>query len=148
MGVDVKQIARNYIKAVWNEGRLDRLEELVDPGFIDHQSTFPFVARGLEGLRRVLVVFRTAFPDVQWGVEDMIAEGSKVVVRFTARGTHRGSLFGLPGTGRRVTVNGMTILEVHDGRIAEAWTQWDSLSLLQQIGVADPTEVRPLVQAR
>ena len=147
MGVELVKIARGYIQAVWNEGRLDRLEEFVAPGFTDHESTFPFTARGVEGLRRVLLFFRTAFPDVHWTVEDTIAEGAKVVLRFTARGTHRGSVFGFPGTGRRITVTGLTIFRIENDRIAEAWTQWDTLGLLQQIGVADPTAIHPAAAA-
>ncbi len=142
MGSDVKQIARAYVQIVWNEGRLDRLEELVDPGFIDHESTFPFSVRGADGLRRVLLFFRTAFPDVQWTIEDLVGEGCKVAVRFTARGTHRGSVVGFPGTGRRITVTGTAIFRIENGRLAEAWTHWDTLGLLHQLGVADPTAVR------
>lgn len=142
MGSDVRQIAKQYVQTVWNEGRLDRLEEFIDPGFIDHESTFPFSARGADGLRRVLLFFRTAFPDVHWTIEDMVAEGSKVAMRFTARGTHRGSVVGFPGTGRRITVTGTTIFRIESARLVEAWTHWDTLGLLQQLGVADPTEVR------
>jgi steroid delta-isomerase-like uncharacterized protein len=144
--VDVKQLVRGFIEAVWNEGRLDRIEEFVDPGFLDHESTFPFSVRGREGVQRVLVFFRTAFPDVHWNVEDVVAEGPKVVVRFTARGTHRGSIVGFPGTGRRITVTGLVIFRIESGRIAESWTHWDTLGLLQQLGVADPIDFRPAIQ--
>lgn len=146
MGSDAKQLVRGYVQTVWNEGRLDRLEEFIDPGFIDHESTFPFSVRGVEGLRRVILFFRTAFPDVQWIVEDMLSEGPKVVTRFTARGTHRGSVMGLPGTGRRITVTGLMIVRTEEGRIMEAWSQWDTLGLLQQLGVPDPTDFRPIAQ--
>lgn len=145
MGADVKEIARAYVQTVWNDGRLDRLDEFIDPGFIDHESTFPFSVRGADGLRRVLVFFRSAFPDVQWTVEDALSEGCKVAFRFTARGTHRGSLLGFPGTGRRITVTGNSIFRIEGCRIVEAWTQWDTLGLLQQIGVSDPTEIRQSV---
>ena len=148
MGTDVKQTARDYFQAVWNEGRLDRLDEFVDPGFIDHESTFPFVARGSEGLRKVLLFFRSAFPDLQWTIEDLLAEGSKVVVRFTVRGTHRGSVLGFAATGKRVSVTGLTITDWQGGRMVEAWTQWDALGLMQQIGLTDAPETQPQAQAR
>lgn len=147
MGTDVRQIARDYIQTIWNEGRLDRLDDFVDPGFIDHESTFPFAARGSEGLRKVLLFFRTAFPDLHWTIEDLVSEGSKVVLRFTVRATHRGSVLGLPGTGKRVTITGVAILDWQGGRMVEAWTQWDTLGLLQQIGAADLTDSRPVAPA-
>lgn len=142
MGTDLKQIAKGYVQTIWNEGRVDRLEDFVDPGFIDHESTFPFSVRGIEGLRRVVVYFRTVFPDVHWTIEDIVAEDTKVVLRFTARGTHRGPILGLVGSGRRITVTGSMILRIDEGRIAEAWSHWDTLGLLQQIGLNDPIDVR------
>lgn len=145
MADDAKHLARTYVQTIWNEGRIDQLDDLVSPGFVDHQSTYPFVARGVEGLRRVLLFFRGAFPDVTWTIEDLITEDMKVVVRFTARGTHRGSVLGLPGTGKRMTVTGVTVLSFQNGLLTESWTQWDTLSLLHQLGVADPVELVPVL---
>lgn len=80
-------------------------------------------------------MYRAAFPDVQSTIEDTIAEGDKVVTRWTARGTHRGALMGIPPTGKELTVTGMGILRIEGGRIMEAWGIFDQFGMLQQIGV-------------
>jgi steroid delta-isomerase-like uncharacterized protein len=121
------------LMAALNAGDLATLDELVAPGFVDRMP-LPGVPPGRDGLKQVIAQFRAAFPDAHWTVEDLIAEGDKVAVRVTFRGTHRGELFGVPPTGRQVTVPGIGIYRVVDGQIAEEWVVRDLLGLLQQLG--------------
>ena len=94
------------------------------------------VEPGLAGIKQFYRQFWVAFPDVQLTAEEMIAEDDRVACRFTFRATHRGELMGVPATGKRVTVNGMTILRFAAGRCIERWSQADFLSMLRQFGVA------------
>jgi steroid delta-isomerase-like uncharacterized protein len=77
----------------------------------------------------------SAFPDLKLMVEDQIAEGDKVVTRWSATGTHQGELLGIPPTGKQTTATGITIDRIQGGKIVETWTHWDNLGLLQQLGV-------------
>ena len=86
-------------------------------------------------LKDLVMVFRTAFPDLSNTVEDQIAEGDKVVTRWTATGTHKGDLMGIPPTNKRATVTGVDIARFHDGKVVEAWVSYDMHGMLQQLGV-------------
>ena len=88
-------------------------------------------------------MYRTAFSDLVLTVEDQIAEGDKVVTRFTARGTHRGELMGIPPTGVKVVVTGISIDRFVGGRSVESWTHYDFMSLLKQLGVLTAPGVSP-----
>jgi steroid delta-isomerase-like uncharacterized protein len=93
--------------------------------------------RGIEEAKQFVDMFKSAFPDMQATVEDVVAEGDKAVTRVTLRGTHQGEVeeFG-PPTGRQVEIEGITIHRIEDGKIAEEWNSYDNLSLLQQLGLA------------
>ncbi len=91
--------------------------------------------RGTEALKRYVSTFFDGFPDMSITVEDAIAEGDKVVTRVVARGTHRGEFVGVPPTGNRVEVKGITVHRVEGGKIAEEWEVFDAMGLMQQLGV-------------
>jgi steroid delta-isomerase-like uncharacterized protein len=129
-----KAISRRVVDELFNEGRLEAADEVVTGDFVGHDPASPEPIVGPEGLKRNADGYRTAFPDVRLTIDDQIAEGDRVVTRWTARGTHQAELFGIPATGRQSTVTGMTIDRIVDGRIAESWTNWDTLGLLQQLG--------------
>jgi steroid delta-isomerase-like uncharacterized protein len=130
-----KAISRRVVEEIFNAGRLEVADELVTPDFISHDPSSPEPIIGPEGLKRQAEGYRTAFPEIRLTIEDEIAEGDRVVTRWTARGTHQAELFGFPATGKEATVTGMTIDRIVDGRIVESWTNWDTLGLLQQLGV-------------
>jgi steroid delta-isomerase-like uncharacterized protein len=129
-----KAISRRVVEEIFNAGRLEAAEEIVAPDYVGHDPASPELITGPEGLKRQVDGYRTAFPDVRLTIEDEIAEGDRVVTRWRARGTHEGELFGIPATGKQATVTGVTIDRIVDGRIAESWTNWDTLGLLQQLG--------------
>jgi steroid delta-isomerase-like uncharacterized protein len=113
----------------------DSLDEVYAPDVVWHMPDQE--VRGIEEARRLIAMFKTAFPDMSPTVEDVVAEGDEVVTRVTLRGTHQGEVeeFG-PPTGRRVEVQGITIHRLEGGKIAEEWNSYDNLSLLQQLGLA------------
>ena len=112
-------------------------ERIIHPDFVDHTNP-PGMQHGLEGHQAIVSLFRAAFPDQWWQIEDLIAEGDKVVARTTMTGTHLGDFFGIAPTGKRVTLQGVHIVRIADGRIAEHWGSNDDLGLMRQLG-AIPT---------
>jgi steroid delta-isomerase-like uncharacterized protein len=123
-----------FIEDVLNRGRWDRMNDLVKEDFIE-LDPLPGQKQGREGLKAVLVQFRSAFPDIHWNVSEQIVEGDKVVTRFTWTGTHRDTFLGIPSTGRRVEVKGVVIDRLEAGKMADSRILMDSLGMMQQIGV-------------
>ena len=140
-----KALVRREFEEMFNQGGdLDTAGEFYASDYLLHEPTSGEV-RGLEAAREFAATYREAFPDLQTAIEDQVAEGDKVVSRFSGRGTHLGETkdFG-PATGNRIEITGITIDRFADGRIAEEWTNFDALGLLQQIGLvpeADEAEV-------
>ena len=110
------------------------LEELVAPDYVWHGARRYGVSPDLAGLKQLLTAAMTAFPDAHHVVEDLIAEGDKVVARVTTRGTHRGEIMGIPPTGKRVSWTWIEIDRIKDGKIVECWDNSDDLGLMQQLG--------------
>jgi steroid delta-isomerase-like uncharacterized protein len=127
-----KIVARRLLDAV-NTGDLAAAAELVAPDYVDHSAP-PGNPGGPAGFTAAIQMYRAAFPDFFWTIEDMIGEGDKVAIRVTARGTHRGELMGIAPTGKQVTVTGIGVWRIADGKVAEAWVNRDLLGLLQQLG--------------
>jgi len=127
-------VRRVYEEAI-NQGNMAVVDELVSPDYIEHDPGFPQPVHGPEGLKQYFMVFRTAFPDTTITIEDMIAEGDTIAVRHTYRGTHKGDLMGMPPTGKQVTVTGIVIHRIADGKFVESWVNADNLGLMQQLGV-------------
>jgi steroid delta-isomerase-like uncharacterized protein len=127
-------IVRRYFEEVWNQGRLDVLDELLDPDYINHTPSTPNPPLGPAGLKPIVAEFRTAFPDLLFRIEDLFATPNRAVARVVMTGTHRGSLFGIPPTGRSVEVNQINIEQIARGRIVEHWRVTDELALMRQLG--------------
>lgn len=113
--------------------RFNLTEGLVHPDFFDHTNP-PGMQHGRDGHRGIVALFHGAFPDGQWSVEDLIAEGDRVVARTTFRGTHTGDFFGIPPTGIRVEMGGVHIGRFVDGKIIEHWGNNDDLGMMRQLG--------------
>jgi len=130
-----KATARRALEEVYGGKNLNTADEVYAPDFVDHDpSAPPEMTQGPEGVKQQAQMYRSAFPDLQMSVDAQYAEGDAVVTRWTARGTHEGELMGVAATGNSVTITGITIDRVADDRIAEEWTNWDGLGLMQQIG--------------
>jgi steroid delta-isomerase-like uncharacterized protein len=135
MSEENKGIARRAIEEVYGNRYPDAADEIYAPDFVDHDPATPDeMRRGPEGVKQQAAMYGGAFPDIQMAVEDQVAEGDKVVTRWSAQGTRQGELMGLSGSGNQVTVMGITIARVADGKIQEEWTNWDGLGLMEQIG--------------
>lgn len=129
--------SRRFFEEAFSQGKLEVLDEIASPDYQDHDPQNPFAeTRGPQGARDLISMYRKAFPDVKMTVEEVIAEGDNVVVRWSARGTHSGELMGMAPTGKQVEVSGITIDRYVDGKSVEGWTNWDTLGLMQQIGAA------------
>jgi steroid delta-isomerase-like uncharacterized protein len=128
-----KEVIRAFIEHVLNLGRFDRMNDLVLENFIE-LDPLPGQQQGREGLKAVLMQFRSAFPDIRWRIDEMVSEGEKVVTRFTWTGTHRDTFLGIPATGRQVEVKGVVIDRLETGKMADSRILMDTLGLLQQLG--------------
>jgi steroid delta-isomerase-like uncharacterized protein len=109
----------------------------MDKSCLFHGPMAPEV-RGSEGFKHMVSTYRAGYPDLQFKVEDQLADGDKVVTRWSCEGTHRGELIGIPATGKRTTTSGIDIDRFQDGKVVESWTIWDALGWLQQLGVVPP----------
>lgn len=115
----------------WNKGNLDALDALIAPDFVEHQAG---IGPGRDGVKGSIQILHTAFPDLHLALQDVIAEGDMVWVRFRATGTHEGPFMGVPGTGRQIDLTVVDILRVVDGQLVEHWGVADQFSVAQQIG--------------
>ena len=128
-------LARRYFDEVWNQGKVAALDELLAPEYINHTPSTPNPPPGPRGLKPIVQAMRRAFPDLHYQIEDIIATDDTVVMRVKMTGTHRGELFGLPATGRSISVEQINIEHIRDGRIFEHWRVTDELTLMRQLGV-------------
>lgn len=134
-----KAIVRRYLEETWNQRNLAVIDELVAPDLIQHVRNVP---PGRQGIHQFFVTLFNAFPDVHFTLENMMAEGDKVVWRFTVHGTHQGSFRGLAPTGKRIVLTGMAISRMQAGRLAENWNETDDLGMLQQLGVIPESKTK------
>ncbi len=131
---DNKVLMRRFVEEVFNKKNLAAIDEFIAPDHVDHTLP-PFLPTTPEGTKRAIDMYLTAFPDLCITIEDMIAEGDKVVVRYTSRGTQKGAFGGIPPTGKQVTVSSIVIARMAGGKIVEEWGLDDQMGMLQQLGV-------------
>ena len=134
-----KAIARRYFEELWNQENLAVVDETFAADFVGHGPPNPLFPtgdyHGYEGQKQLVTMYRSAFPDGSFTIEDMVAADDKVVTRWVIHGTHTGALGDLPPTGKSVTIPGITIARFADGKYAEDWHNWETLGLMQQLGV-------------
>ena len=133
-----KAVVRRFIEEVQNEKNMDVFDELNAPDFVN-LSAPPGMPTDREGGKMFLGGFLSAFPDSQFTIDEMIAEGDRVVTKKTFTGTHTADLGEIAATGKRVTIQYVDILRLRDGQIIEHWLSMDQLSFMQQLGVI-PTQ--------
>ena len=129
-----KKTVTALIDAVFTRGDLGAVDEYLAEDFINHDPP-PGAPGGREGMRQAAAVFRAGFPDWHSDTGILIAEGDLVVEQFTASGTHQGEIFGVPPSGRTVSMPGINIWRLRDGRVVERWGRLDELGLLHQLGL-------------
>ncbi len=136
-----KAIARRFVEVLqefFRTGDVDLMDSVLAENVVQHVSGLPPEAQSLEGFKQLLPALPQAFPDTLFEVEDLVAEGDKVALRFNWTATHQGEFFGIPPTGTRATVTEMHMFRIADGKIVERWGEWDALGLMQQLGAAPP----------
>jgi steroid delta-isomerase-like uncharacterized protein len=130
-----KATSRRFYEELFNRGNLAAAEEIVTADFVLHDPNIPEQPRGPDGLKRFVAMYRDIFPDIEFTVEDQVAEGENTATRWVARGTHQGELMGIAPTGKRVEVRAFTLHRFSGGKIAEDWAHYDALDVVRQLGV-------------
>ena len=131
-----KTVSRRFLEEVFNKGKLNVLDEIIAKDHVNSgPGTLPGLPAGPEGTKQLVTVYRNAFPDIRFTIDEQIAEGDKVVTRWTGYGTHKGELAGIPPTGRSATTTGIGVDRIVNGKIVESWGLFDQFGMLQQLGV-------------
>ena len=132
-----KRLGERWFEEVWNQGRNGAIDELLSAEGIGFGLAEPGTEiRGPAALKPFVRNLRDAFPDLHIVLEDMVAEGDKVAIRFRVTGTHKGDGLGFPATERKIDVTAITIIQFANGRLVHGWNNWDQLGMMEQLGVA------------
>lgn len=131
---EAKAVVQRYYDEVLNAGKIDVLDEIAAEDYIENDP-FPGQGNGRADLKARAALLLAAFSPLSFSLEDVIAEGDRVAVRWRSSGTHSGEFLGIPPTGRDYTINGIDIVRVADGRLAEHWHVVDQFSQMQQLGL-------------
>ena len=138
-----KALARQLVEEVLNRGNMSRADEIIAPNFVEHEELPPEIPPGREAPKMMFTMLRSAFPDFKATIENLIAEGDKVVLHTTWTGTQKGEFMGIPPTGKRVSFGVIDIIRIADGKFVEHWGQMDSMGMMQQLGaIPAPGQVR------
>jgi steroid delta-isomerase-like uncharacterized protein len=139
MSEENKALIRRWMEEVWNKGRVEAIDEMFAEEGVAHglSDVSGQELRGPAGFKPFFQSFRDAFPDMQIIVEDTVAEDDKVAARCTVRGRHQGDTLGFAATGQPAEFTGMCIVRVKDGKIVEAWNNFDFMAMFQQLGALE-----------
>jgi steroid delta-isomerase-like uncharacterized protein len=131
-----KALSRRNFEEVWNQRKLNVIDELVASNSVLYEPSVPGgKVNGTQGYRLYVETYLAAFPDAHFTIQDQIADGDKVATRWTASGTHKGALMGIAPTGKHATATGITIDRYQNGKAVETFTNFDTLGMFQQLGV-------------
>jgi steroid delta-isomerase-like uncharacterized protein len=130
---DYKQLAQRWFSEVMNEGNEDVIDELCAENFVDHDP-LPGTGPDRQGIHDFVKLIRSAFPDLETTVDEMIVEGDRIAVRSTFRGTHEGDFMGIAATGKKVEVSNYDFVRFENDQAAEHWGTIDSAALMEQLG--------------
>jgi steroid delta-isomerase-like uncharacterized protein len=133
---DNKQIVRRFIEECWNQGKVNVVSDLLANNCRFHDEVFPHLTSGADNLRRHIESCRSGFPDLKFTIDDTIAERDEVVLHWTAQGTHKGPFLGMSPTNKKANVSGTSIFRLEGSKIVEEWANWNLMSMMQQLGIA------------
>ena len=140
MAAQTAELSRRIFEDVWNCKNLNAIDDLLSADYVHHDPN-SLVAGGIDGYKQFVNHYMNAFPHAHFTIHDAFTEGQNEVTRWTVAGTHQGELTGIPPTGRSISVTGISIARVANGKIIESWNNWDALGLMQQLGVV-PSEAK------
>ena len=135
MSTTAEALARRYFEEMCNGRKLAVSDEIFAADHVHHDPSSPWVGTGPQVMKQLVSAYQTGFPDAHWHVEAMYTSGDTVIARWTGSGTHQNNLTGIAPTGKSVKVPGIMIFRTANGKIAETWDVWDTLGMLQQLGV-------------
>jgi steroid delta-isomerase-like uncharacterized protein len=130
-----KALVKRMTEEFWNTGNMDAIDEFFSADYVGHD---PSGTMDMEKLKQSAAAYFAGFPDLHITTDDLLAEGDKVVKRWTAHCTHMGEYLGIPATGNKLVVTGIEIFRIAGGKIEEVWANMDSMGMLQQLGVIPP----------
>jgi len=133
-----KAIARRWTEELWGQGQLAVADEIIAPDYVRHDPGDPFPAVGADDVKRIITMLRTMLPDFRLEIEDMLADGDKVVSRYTATATDTKGYMGMPPTGKQIRTSAIQIFRFAGGKIVESWAARDDMGTLQQLGHLPP----------
>ena len=137
-----KTVSRRFFEEVFGNGKLNLLDEIIAKDHVNKgPGSLPGLPTGPEGAKQLVAVYRNAFPDLRFTIDEQIAEGDKVVTRWTAHGTHQGELVSIPATGNLSTITGIAVDRFVNGKIVESWGIFDQFGMMQQLGVIPTPEL-------
>jgi steroid delta-isomerase-like uncharacterized protein len=136
MSWENKIVVRRLYEEVWNKRRLEVVDEVISPSHALHDANVSGSQMGPEAYRQQVIRFTMAFPDLRFAIEDIVSEEDKLVVSWTISGTHKGEFMGIPPTDKKISVQGITINHIGDGKILDSDISWDALGLMRQLGHA------------
>jgi steroid delta-isomerase-like uncharacterized protein len=128
-------IVTRYFEEVWNEGKVEVLDQIMSPDYINHSPSLPDPRPGPADLKPIVLAMRDGIADLHYEILDMVATADKVAIHLRVTGTHTGPLFGIPATGRQIDVHQMQIEWIRGGKIWQHWRITDELRLMRQLGV-------------
>ena len=135
-------LLRRWFEEVWNQGRLKTIHELMSPECIGTgQAGSGMVIRGPQEFQAFVENLRAAFPDMHVTIEDGFESGEKAVVRWSGTMTHRGDQLGVPATGKRISISGISMVRIVNGKIVEGWDNWDQMTMMQEIGALGESKI-------
>ena len=129
-----KALVRRFVEEIFNRGNMSVVDEVFAPDFVEHEELPAGIPSNREGVVQLTTMLRSAFPEFNATIDDIIAEGDKVVIRMTWRGTQEGEFLGIPPTGKSISIGVIDIIRMADGKAVEHWGQMDSMGMLQQLG--------------
>ena len=143
-----KAIVQRLYEEVWTRRKLEVSKEIISPSHALQSPNISGSSFGPEAYKRNVLHFLAGYPDLRWTIEDTIAEKDKVVACWTMSGTHKGDFMGIPATNKKVSVDGITIHHITNGKIMDSYSNWDALGMMQQLGVVPPLGQLKTVTAR
>ena len=130
-----EKLIRRYFEEIWNQGRLEVLDEIISPKYVNHSPGIPNPPAGPDGLKPIVIAIREAFPDLHYEILNLVPARNQVAAHVLMQGTHLGDFFGIAPTGNKINVAQMQIERIDGNQIIEHWRVTDDMSLMKQLGV-------------